>query len=96
MLPNPMNYIEAAGEGEPDVLRPVTGPVPQTMPDEVLIRVFAAGVNRPDILQRKGLYPPPPGANPVLGLEVAGEVTAVGRSVTAFKPAHNARFCLRI
>ena len=52
------------------------GPVPQPKPDEVLIRVAAAGVNRPDVAQRQGLYPPPPGASPILGLEVAGEVVA--------------------
>ncbi|MGC2063902.1 MAG: NAD(P)H-quinone oxidoreductase [Thermodesulfovibrionales bacterium] len=81
-----MNYIEAREAGEPDVLRLVTGPVPQPQPDDVLIRVLVAGVNRPDVLQRKGLYPPPPNASPILGLEVAGEVVAVGREVTEFMP----------
>ena len=84
-LPDRMNYIEALRAGEPEVLRLVAGPVPQPQPDEVLVRVLAAGVNRPDALQRKGLYPPPPGANPVVGLEVAGEVVALGQAVTEFE-----------
>jgi len=84
-LPDRMNYIESLRAGEPEVLRLVTGPVPQPQPDEVLIRVRAAGVNRPDVLQRQGLYPPPPGANPVIGLEVAGEVVALGQAVTEFR-----------
>jgi len=84
-LPDQMQYIEAAGSGDPDVLRVATGPVPQPKPDEVLIRVLAAGVNRPDVMQRKGVYPPPPNASPVIGLEVAGEVVAAGREVVGFK-----------
>ena len=85
-LPDRMRYIEAVGTGEPDVLRLATAPVPQPKPDEVLIRVQAAGVNRPDVLQRQGAYPPPPTASPILGLEVAGDVAAVGEAVTAFQP----------
>lgn len=85
-LPDRMRYIESAGAGAPDVLRLATGPLPQPKPDEVLIRVQAAGVNRPDVLQRQGVYPPPPGASPILGLEVAGDVAAVGEAVTAFMP----------
>jgi NADPH2:quinone reductase len=81
-----MRYIEANGTGEPDILRLAAGPIPELKPDEVLIRVLAAGVNRPDVLQRKGLYPLSPGANPILGLEVAGEVVGIGRTVTEFKP----------
>ena len=84
-LPEQMRYIEAAGSGEPDVLRMATGPVPQPKPDEVLIRVLAAGVNRPDVMQRKGMYPPPPNASPVLGLEVSGEVVAAGQEVAGVK-----------
>ena len=76
-VPASMIIIEAAGPGGPDVLRPATAPVPQPRDDEVLIRVQAAGVNRPDVQQRKGSYPPPPNASPLLGLEVAGEVVAV-------------------
>ena len=77
-LPSAMTFIETAGFGGPDVLRPATGPLPQPRPDEVLIRVLAAGVNRPDVQQRLGAYPPPPGASPIIGLEVAGEVVACG------------------
>jgi NADPH2:quinone reductase len=81
-LPNTMTFIEAAVPGGPEVLRPATGPVPAPGADEVLIRVLAAGVNRPDVQQRLGRYPPPPGASPVLGLEVAGEVVAAGVAVS--------------
>jgi NADPH2:quinone reductase len=81
-IPQTMNYIHANGAGEPEVLGLTTGPVPTPKPDEVLIRVQAAGVNRPDVAQRQGSYPPPPGASPILGLEVAGEVCSVGDQVT--------------
>ena len=84
-LPDQMRYMQTAGSGEPDVLQMATGPLPQPKPDEVLIRVLAAGVNRPDVMQRKGMYPPPPDASPVIGLEVAGEVVAAGRQVTGVK-----------
>ncbi|MBV8400485.1 MAG: NAD(P)H-quinone oxidoreductase [Acetobacteraceae bacterium] len=84
-IPDSMTYIAAEGAGGPDVLKPVRGPVPQPKSDEVLIRVLAAGVNRPDVQQRKGLYPPPPGASPVIGLEVAGEVVARGPDATAWQ-----------
>ena len=73
-----MRVIEIARPGGPDVLRPAERPAPEPGPDEVLIRVEAAGVNRPDLVQRMGRYPPPPGASDVPGLEVAGVVTAVG------------------
>jgi NADPH2:quinone reductase len=85
-IPAAMTFIEAAGAGGPEVLRPATGPVPVPRPDEILIRVFAAGVNRPDVQQRLGRYPPPPGASPLLGLEVAGEVAAAGAAVTLWHP----------
>jgi NADPH2:quinone reductase len=81
-LPAEMKFIEMNGAGAPDVMRLATGPLPSPKPDEVLIRVQAAGVNRPDIAQRQGSYPPPPGASPILGLEVAGEVVAAGAAVT--------------
>lgn len=84
--PDRMRYIEAIEAGGPDVLRLATGPVSRPNPDEVLVRVQAAGVNRPDLLQRQGAYPPPPTASPILGLEVAGDVAAVGEAVTALKP----------
>ena len=69
-----MLAIEIAEAGEPDVLRPVERPQPRPEPGEVLVRVQAAGVNRPDIMQRQGKYPPPPGASDVPGLEIAGEI----------------------
>jgi len=81
-VPRTMTYVYANGAGEPEVLSLATGPVPAPKPDEVLIRVQAAGVNRPDVAQRQGSYPPPPGASPILGLEVAGEVVAIGDQVT--------------
>ncbi len=80
-LPETMTFIEVAQPGGPEMLRPATGPVPTPRPGEVLIRVEAAGVNRPDVQQRKGAYPPPPGASPHLGLEVAGTVVAAGPGV---------------
>lgn len=83
--PDQMRFIAAPRPGGPEVLQPATGPVPRPGADEVLIRVLAAGVNRPDVQQRKGAYPPPPGASPVLGLEVAGEVVAAGPEATAFR-----------
>ena len=81
-LPDTMTFIGLDAPGGPEALRPETGPLPQPRPGEVLVRVAAAGVNRPDIQQRKGAYPPPPGASPVLGLEVAGSVAACGEGVT--------------
>jgi putative PIG3 family NAD(P)H quinone oxidoreductase len=80
-LPDRMNAIDPAEAGDADLLRPVERPVPGIGPGEVLIEVAAAGVNRPDILQRRGLYPPPPGAPSILGLEVAGTVAARGAGV---------------
>lgn len=81
-----MRYIAVDTSGGPEVLRLSEGPKPQPRADEVLIRVRAAGVNRADLMQRAGKYPPPPDASPVLGLEVAGEVAAVGADVKAWKP----------
>lgn len=82
-IPQTMSYIRASGAGGPEILGLATGPVPTPKPDEVLIRVQAAGVNRPDVAQRQGSYPPPPGASPILGLEVAGEVAAIGDQVAS-------------
>ncbi len=76
-----MTVIEIAEPGGPDVLSPVMRPVPQPGPEEVLIKVCAAGVNRPDVMQRKGLYPPPPGASDIPGLEIAGTVVSLGYKV---------------
>jgi NADPH2:quinone reductase len=81
-IPQTMTYVQANGAGDPDVLGLATTSVPALKPDEVLIRVQAAGVNRPDVAQRQGSYPPPPGASPILGLEVAGEVATSGDQVT--------------
>ena len=81
-----MRAIEIAASGGPDVLRPVERPDPVPGEGEVLIRVAAAGVNRPDVMQRKGLYPPPDGASDLPGLEVAGEIVALGGGVTGWHP----------
>ncbi|MBV9785918.1 MAG: NAD(P)H-quinone oxidoreductase [Acidisphaera sp.] len=80
-----MTYIAADGAGGPEILHPATGEMPEPRGDEVLIRVLAAGVNRPDVQQRKGSYPPPPGASPILGLEAAGEVAALGPEATGWR-----------
>src|SRR3546814_13659399 len=78
VLPDTMIAIDPEERGGPEVLVPVERSTPRPGADEVLIRVAAAGVNRPDVLQRKGAYPPPPGAPSILGLEIAGEVVAPG------------------
>ncbi len=80
-LPETMQAIDIETPGGPEVLVPVERPVPQPGEGEVLIRVVAAGVNRPDVIQRKGHYPPPPGAPSIPGLEIAGEVVALGAGV---------------
>jgi NADPH2:quinone reductase len=85
MIPTTMRHVAMSGPGGPEVLATVAAPVPTPGRGEVLIRVLAAGVNRPDIAQRKGLYPPPPGASPILGLEVAGEIVAADAEATAFE-----------
>jgi putative PIG3 family NAD(P)H quinone oxidoreductase len=76
-----MTVIEIAQPGGPEQLRVAVRPVPQPGEGEVLIRVVAAGVNRPDIMQRQGRYPPPPGASDLPGLEISGEVVALGPNV---------------
>ena len=82
-LPQSMNAVEISMPGGPEVLVPCRRPVPVPGKGEVLVRVAAAGVNRPDIIQRKGLYPPPPGASDIPGLEISGEIVAVGQGVDA-------------
>jgi putative PIG3 family NAD(P)H quinone oxidoreductase len=77
-----MRFVAHSAEGQ---LSLSEVPAPQPGPEEVQIRVAAAGVNRPDILQRKGAYPPPPGASPILGMEVAGEIAAVGPNATRWR-----------
>lgn len=83
-LPNTMTEIQITAPGGPDVLQAHSVPTPQPGSGELLIRVEAAGVNRPDVLQRAGLYPIPPGASPIPGLEVAGTVAALGEGVGQF------------
>lgn len=86
-----MNYIQIEKHGDPEVLKLDSMPVPEPGPGEVLIRVAAAGVNRPDIMQRKGLYPPPPSATAVPGLEISGTVVGVGKNVS--EPALGSEVC---
>ena len=80
-LPEKMRTIEIREYGPPDVLEPGERELPQIQENQVLVRATACGVNGPDIIQRKGFYPPPPGASDLLGLEVSGEVVAVGKKV---------------
>jgi NADPH:quinone reductase len=77
-VPETMRFIEVPGPGGPDVLRIASGPVPRPGTGEVLIRTTAAGLNRADLLQRRGHYPPPPGASPILGMEVSGHIARLG------------------
>ncbi len=84
-LPKTMTAIEISTPGGPEVLQPVQRPLPEPAAREVLIEVAAAGVNRPDAMQRAGAYPPPPGASDLPGLEVAGTVVACGEEVTAWQ-----------
>jgi putative PIG3 family NAD(P)H quinone oxidoreductase len=80
-LPATMTAMGFDAPGGPEVFRPEVLPVPQPGAGEVLIRVAYAGVNRPDVIQRQGFYPPPPGASPIPGLEIAGEIVAIGDGV---------------
>ncbi len=80
-LPEQMQAIEIKSPGGPEVLKPVTRPIPELGKNEVLIKVAVAGVNRPDCLQRMGGYPPPAGASDIPGLEVAGEISTIGSDV---------------
>ncbi len=81
-IPSSMAVVEISEPGPPEVLVGARRPVPQANSDEVLIKVSGAGVNRPDCLQRRGIYPAPPGASDLPGLEVSGQVVAVGSSVS--------------
>jgi NADPH:quinone reductase len=81
-LPKEMTVIEIAAPGGPEQLKTALRPVPHPGTDEVLIRVEAAGVNRPDVMQRQGRYPPPAGASDLPGMEVAGEIVALGPNVS--------------
>ncbi|MCB5306616.1 NAD(P)H-quinone oxidoreductase [Yersinia massiliensis] len=84
-LPENMLAIEISQSGGPEVLVPVKRPIPMPAAGEILVKVSATGVNRPDVLQRRGHYAPPPGASDIPGLEVAGEVIAIAADVTRFK-----------
>ncbi|HET6492803.1 MAG TPA: NAD(P)H-quinone oxidoreductase, partial [Burkholderiales bacterium] len=88
-LPAMMNVIEMTAPGGPNVLKPARRPLPRVQPGEVLIKVAAAGVNGPDLMQRKGLYPAPAGASDLLGLEVSGEIVACGDKVQRWKPGEH-------
>jgi NADPH2:quinone reductase len=82
IIPDVMRVVEIAAPGGPEQLRLASRPTPKPGKGEVLVRVAAAGVNRPDVLQRKGVYPPPPGASEIPGLEIAGTVVAAGQGST--------------
>jgi NADPH2:quinone reductase len=84
-LPESMTYIAHGAGGGPEVLVPARGPLPVPAADEVLIRVLHAGVNRPDVAQRQGTYPPPANASQIIGLEAAGEVVATGSAVARWR-----------
>lgn len=84
MIPETMTHIAVGASGGPEVLATTEGPVPAPQHGELLIRVAWAGVNRPDIAQRQGRYPPPRGASPILGLEVSGHVAALGEGVSGW------------
>src|SRR5262249_29526082 len=84
-VPETMSAIGISTPGGPDVLQAKSVPTPRPGPGQILITVAAAGVNRPDLMQRAGSYPPPPGHSPLPGLEVAGEVAALGEGVTRWQ-----------
>ena len=84
-IPSQMTVIGISKPGGPEVLLPETRAVPVPGPNEILIKVAAAGVNRPDVAQRSGAYPPPPGASDLPGLEIAGEVVALGAGSSKHK-----------
>ncbi len=84
-VPATMTAIAISKPGGPEVLVPEQRPVPRPSPGEVLLKVEAAGVNRPDVMQRRGLYPPPAGASDIPGLEIAGTVVALGEGASRFK-----------
>jgi NADPH:quinone reductase len=84
-LPSRMTAVGIRTPGGPEVLVPEERPVPSPGTGEVLVKVVAAGVNRPDVMQRRGLYPPPPGASDIPGLEIAGEVVALGAETRRWK-----------
>ncbi len=84
-LPTSMRFIDIEQPGAPEVMRVAECALPELKPDEVLIKVAAAGINRADLNQREGSYPPPPDASPIMGLEAAGTLVALGKNVTTHK-----------
>lgn len=84
-LPTDMRFAQHGAGGGPEVIHMDRAPVPAPAAGEVLVKVAYAGVNRPDCIQRSGRYPPPPGASPIMGLEISGEVVALGAGVTRWK-----------
>jgi len=88
-LPMQMRFIDLTSFGAPEVMRIATGPLPIPGEGQLLVRTAAIGVNRPDVAQRQGTYPPPKDASPVLGLEMAGEVVAIGQGVRDFAVGDN-------
>ncbi len=92
-IPAQMTAIGIKEAGGPEMLEPQQRPVPKPGAGEILVKVRAAGVNRPDVMQRKGLYPPPPGAPDIPGLEICGDVVALGQGASALedrRPRHGA------
>jgi NADPH2:quinone reductase len=83
-LPETMSFVDVSEPGGVENLLVAQGPLPLPRAGDILVRVEAAGINRPDLMQRKGDYPPPPGASPILGLEVAGEVVGLGPGASGF------------
>ncbi|MBP1850236.1 NAD(P)H-quinone oxidoreductase [Rhizobium halophytocola] len=83
-LPDRMQFVDVRAAGGPEVMQIAEGPVPVAGPGEILVKVEAVGINRPDVAQRQGTYPPPKDASPVLGLELSGEVVALGEGVSQF------------
>ncbi|MBU2329443.1 MAG: alcohol dehydrogenase catalytic domain-containing protein, partial [Alphaproteobacteria bacterium] len=84
-LPATMRHVDFPAHGGPEVMSLIKGPLPSPRAGEILVKVAAAGVNRPDVAQRQGAYPPPKDASPILGLEIAGEIVALGDGVTDFQ-----------
>ena len=87
-IPSTMRAVAITAPGAAEVLQVIDRPVPQCKPGEVLIQVAAAGVNRPDVLQRKGMYPPPAGASDLPGLEIAGRIVGGDLSGSEIGRAH--------
>src|SRR3977135_3172327 len=94
-LPREMTVVEIAAPGGPEQLKTALRPIPHPGEGEVLVRVEAAGVNRPDVMQRQGRYPPPPGASDLPGMEIAGEIVALGPKVSGLSVGDSAAALVR-